>query len=533
MSLTKASYSMIEGAPLNILDFGAIPNGTTDATSAIQAALDAAFDAGGAAVFVPSGEYLITDPLIVRSNTDFYGAGASSIIKRNENTVATPENNLIHIGYGYEWNENGQKFNAGSNNDATLIELIGNDFGKITTYNASVRNMTVKANGGGLGIFVMNAGNIVIDSIWSEDTLTPVNIANDAVGWQAGCFNVSVSNIFQISANTASGRSWYDLVFGGSAIKCNITRCFNNPDTPSALDGSIVLSGSIYWTITDNVIIHKARIANVGKRAILSSALTTNTDTGTVIANNTLRTALDGVFTKGSNYVIANNTIDDCTSGVTLDGTISLVSGNTFTNNTTDVGGTTSMIQNSFTGNLGLNTAAVAGSAFDPREYNTFTGNTNSSFLFNNNDDWPQLKARYIILFPIDPYISTTDLAKIAARTDGNLRVTAPNTISMYFKLPAYVRIIKKVVLNGFAGGAGDEFNPQLVGLDGPQNTNAMTVVENLPSQTTTVGGDFTMDFIPNDPFFAQGTYYVKVNFIAANTTTQFRNIQLVALCDA
>ena len=40
MSLTKVSYSMISGAVVNVLDFGAVGNGTTDDTTAIQAAIN-------------------------------------------------------------------------------------------------------------------------------------------------------------------------------------------------------------------------------------------------------------------------------------------------------------------------------------------------------------------------------------------------------------------------------------------------------------------------------------------------------------
>jgi len=40
MSLTKATYSMIDGAPVNVLDFGADPTGATDSTTAIQAAIN-------------------------------------------------------------------------------------------------------------------------------------------------------------------------------------------------------------------------------------------------------------------------------------------------------------------------------------------------------------------------------------------------------------------------------------------------------------------------------------------------------------
>lgn len=61
MSLTKATYSMVNGAPVNVLDYGATGDGVTDDTTAIQLALDAATP-GGQVVF-PKGKYLISSRL--------------------------------------------------------------------------------------------------------------------------------------------------------------------------------------------------------------------------------------------------------------------------------------------------------------------------------------------------------------------------------------------------------------------------------------------------------------------------------------
>ena len=58
MSLTKTSYSMITGAPINVLDYGAVGNGVVDDSAAFQAAVNAAIDTTGE-VFVPAGSYLL------------------------------------------------------------------------------------------------------------------------------------------------------------------------------------------------------------------------------------------------------------------------------------------------------------------------------------------------------------------------------------------------------------------------------------------------------------------------------------------
>lgn len=70
MSLTKVSYSMINGAPANILDYGATTS-SSDNTAAIQAALDA-----NDAVYIPSGTFITKLLQPNRAKVIVYGPGA-------------------------------------------------------------------------------------------------------------------------------------------------------------------------------------------------------------------------------------------------------------------------------------------------------------------------------------------------------------------------------------------------------------------------------------------------------------------------
>jgi hypothetical protein len=75
MALTKVTYSMIEGATANILDFGASPsNSAADNTTAINAAIQAANS-----IYIPSGVFT-TNFITLRSGVSIYGAGPSSIL---------------------------------------------------------------------------------------------------------------------------------------------------------------------------------------------------------------------------------------------------------------------------------------------------------------------------------------------------------------------------------------------------------------------------------------------------------------------
>lgn len=63
MALTKATYSMISTAPLNVQDFGATGDGVTDDTAAIQSAFNA-ISATQRSVYFPPGRYSVSSTLV-------------------------------------------------------------------------------------------------------------------------------------------------------------------------------------------------------------------------------------------------------------------------------------------------------------------------------------------------------------------------------------------------------------------------------------------------------------------------------------
>jgi hypothetical protein len=92
MALTKVSYSMINGSPFNILDFGADPTGQTDSTTAIQNAINAASAAtpigssssgstgfARTTLFFPAGVYVISSTLAFQPFVNYVGVRSTTV----------------------------------------------------------------------------------------------------------------------------------------------------------------------------------------------------------------------------------------------------------------------------------------------------------------------------------------------------------------------------------------------------------------------------------------------------------------------
>jgi len=84
MSLTKASYSMITGAPANVLDFGADSTGVADSAPAFTAAL-----AASNLVYIPNGTYRANSTITLTSGKVLFGEGYDCVTI-NSYAVASP-----------------------------------------------------------------------------------------------------------------------------------------------------------------------------------------------------------------------------------------------------------------------------------------------------------------------------------------------------------------------------------------------------------------------------------------------------------
>lgn len=238
MSLTKVSFSMINGAFANVLDYGAVGNGSTNCVTAFEACRDACI-ANDLTMYIPDGEFYLpggvdlfgvhkirgygvlttasnTEEIIVGSNAVTAAADDIELFTTNGTIkVAGMENGRvkIHSAYHLYLFANGQPTTAGGKYHAiaySTFEFI--DVTKLT--------LECQRNGGVLAW--MNENSFICGRIEGEiNFLGDYNMNNNVF------YSPRVEDI-TATFNIGSCNYFYNCRFEGNPTLNFASRCFNN-----------------------------------------------------------------------------------------------------------------------------------------------------------------------------------------------------------------------------------------------------------------------------------------------------------------
>ena len=373
MSLTKVSYSMITGAVVNVLDYGADSTGTTDSSAAVQAATNT-----GNALYFPQGTYRVTG--ITRTGkTIWFSEGNAKILSDAAVLTVTSGNGSIIDNIEFEnitapWII--YRDPANWSTPPVLSQSNGNGYQPTvndTDIWSSLTSAQQNQNIGPQIIFQANASHIQVTrikgrfvSIIMKDTTYSVvrdcdfragkNYVGGVVFWnidaQAGAFNSAINNkityasyngiIFarqfnglaegnQIELVGESGIKTYQNTSGGVDYRCYRMTFADNQTQYCYYDGYDFSSDYPHTGTTNSrhLISNNDTFGNNGTGFYADG-------TNNLFVNNCARrTQKDGIRINYSYSNIANNLVYDCNlnsdSGInqfTIDGAQNLIANN-------------------------------------------------------------------------------------------------------------------------------------------------------------------------------------------------------------
>lgn len=297
MSLTKATYSMVDGAPANVLDFGATGDGTTDDAPAIQAAVNAS-----RSVYIPQSTgafYRCNSPIVLRqdnvitgankqnTSVKFFGCSGFTATSSGAGAYDIQIRNLYIQGDGVGATSDGVFIDGTSANfgrvdiDNVIIGNFGRDGLKLIKPIVSQLRLVQSSNNGRHGFYIQGDGTSVFAS-------TSYASLNGGDGWYIEN-NIQYSAFDACASDSNTGNGWHfngtpslpaegiTLSSCGSEVNvgdqfkftCTLALTLNGiftfPGSPAAGGNFLTLNGARHVSING---VRMAATAPVGKFAL-------------------------------------------------------------------------------------------------------------------------------------------------------------------------------------------------------------------------------------------------------------------------
>ena len=350
MSLTKASFSMINGATVNVLDFGADSLGVADSSSAVNAAVAYAQTLGGGDIFFPSGKYLFNSSIVSSASINgvrFMGQGGGRLVVGDRTATTLVQNftgTLFNVNsWDMEWHNLSFQQNGALGAGSTYIFINPNSG---FAMNAKIDSCSFY--GGGQHIVAIAANRFFVSNnqfIGDANTTTSVYVLQStsnnpaavyinsnvfgtytSVGINSKCIHFDSVDTCSVFQNEALGWGYGLYVTKSGAYTNNLIEVYKNffealQQYPISMD-----TGGNVW-IEGNEI-----VGSIGGTAI--RGISTNAISNLNIANNTITGyQQEAIYcAAGTQIAISNNKINDVSQQT--DGTYAAVNLPNFTRGT-------------------------------------------------------------------------------------------------------------------------------------------------------------------------------------------------------
>lgn len=257
MALTKVSYSMITGAPVNVLDLGVDSAGASDCTAAVQAAVGAS-----KTIVFPPGQYLFsgnTDNILVNvDDIEFVLEAGAELIKSGTGA-------MFYVGSAAGTHQNIRFTGAGVMRTPIAQYTLEATAIKVGASGNVVDGLVVD----GLTIRMSKYG---IVSGATDTSITNAQITNNKVfvdmdGWASGvqvaqCMNFNLpgaavkpngtvaNNIFELTNNVSTKGDAFKWTNFSGVFEGNQCRVFGGGQTVSVLSSceNFAITGSVFET---------------------------------------------------------------------------------------------------------------------------------------------------------------------------------------------------------------------------------------------------------------------------------------------